>query len=65
MNVLLLVLQWVVSKIAVFGGIGVIIYFAMKEDWKLGVACLLCPLFLLYFIPTRWGRCRTLSLCSQ
>ena len=37
MNVLLLVLRWVVSLIAVFGGIGVIIYWAMKEDWKLGV----------------------------
>jgi hypothetical protein len=57
-NTLLLILQWVVSLIAVFGGIGLIIYMAMKEDWKLGVACLLFPPFLLYYIPTRWARCR-------
>jgi hypothetical protein len=44
--------------IAVFGGIGLIIYMAMKEDWKLGVACILFPPFLIYYIPTRWGRCR-------
>ncbi len=58
MNILLLVLQWVVSLIAVFGGIGLIIYLAMKEDWKLGVACILFPPFLIYYISTRWGRCR-------
>ena len=58
MNVLLLVLQWVISLIAVFGGIGVIIYFALKEDWRLGVACLLFWPFLLYYIPSRWVRCR-------
>jgi hypothetical protein len=57
-NVLLLVLQWIVSLISVFCGIGVIIYWAMKEDWKLGVASLLFPPFLLYYIPTRWGKCR-------
>jgi hypothetical protein len=57
-NILLLVLQWIVSLIAVFGGIGLIIYLAMKEDWKLGVACLLFPPFLLYYIPSRWDKCR-------
>ena len=57
-NVLLLVLRWIVSLISVFGGIGVIICWAMKEDWKLGVASLLVPAFLLYYVPTRWGKCR-------
>jgi uncharacterized membrane protein len=46
-NVLLLVLQWVVSLIAVFCGIGVIIYCAIKVDWKLAVVCLLFPPLLL------------------
>ncbi len=59
MNVLLLALQWIVSLIAVLGGIGVIIYLALKEDWKLGVACILFPPFLVYYIPTRWKVCRT------
>ena len=57
-NNLLWGLQLVVSPIAVLYGIGLIVYLAMKEDWKLGVACLLFPPFLLYYIPTRWGRCR-------
>jgi hypothetical protein len=39
-NILLLVLQWIVSLIAVFGGIGVIIYWAMtsasRVEWPLG-----------------------------
>ena len=41
---LLLALQWIVSLIGVFGGIGLIIYLAFKEDWKLGVAGLLLHL---------------------
>ena len=62
MNTLLLVLQWIVSLIAVFGGIGLINYMAFKEDWRLGVACILFPPFFLYYIPTRWGRCRNPSV---
>lgn len=58
MNMLLLALQWIVSLIGVFGGIGLIIYLAFKEDWKLGVAGLLFLPFLLYYIPTRWAKCR-------
>ena len=58
MNTLLLVLQWIVSLIGVFGGVGLIIYLAFQEDWKLGVAVFLFLPFLLYFIPTRWAKCR-------
>jgi hypothetical protein len=45
----------ILALTAVFGGIGVIIDWAMKEDWKLGAVCLLFPPHLLYDIPTRWG----------
>jgi len=58
MTTLLLALQWIVSLIGVFGGVGVIDYFAFKEDWKLGLACFFFPPFLLYYVPTRWARCR-------
>jgi hypothetical protein len=58
MPTVLLVLQWIVSLIGVFGGIGLIIYFAFQEDWKLGVVSLFFLPFLLYFIPTRWAKCR-------
>lgn len=58
MSVFLWVVQLVVSLIAVFGGVGLIVYWAFKEDWKLGAACLVFPPFLLYYIPTRWGQCR-------
>jgi hypothetical protein len=57
-NTLLWVLQWIVSLIAVFGGVGLIDYLAFKENWKLGVACFLFPPFLLYYVPTRWSICR-------
>ena len=58
MTTLLMVLQWIVSLIGVFGGVGLIDYRAFKEDWKLGLACFLFPPFLLYYIPTRWAKCR-------
>ena len=57
-STLLLVVQWIVSLCGVFGGVGLIIYLAFKEDWKLGVAGLLFLPFLLYYVPTRWGKCR-------
>ena len=57
-STLLLVLQWIVSLIGVFGGVGLIIYRAFKEDWKLGVVGFLFLPFLVYYIPTRWAKCR-------
>ena len=45
----------ILALIAVFGVIGVLIDWAMKEDWKLGAVCLLVPRLLLYDISTRWG----------
>ena len=58
MNAILLTMQWIVSLVGVFGGVGLIDYTAFKENWKLGLACFLFPLFLLYYVPTRWARCR-------
>lgn len=57
-NTFLLTMQWVVSLIGVFGGAGLCDCRAFKENWKLGLACLLFPAFLLYYVPTRWARCR-------
>jgi hypothetical protein len=58
LNTALLILQWLVSFVGVFGGVGLIIYLAFKEDWKLGTVSLLFLPFLLYYIPTRWSECR-------
>jgi hypothetical protein len=57
-NTSLLVLQWIVSLIGVFGGVGLIDVRAFQENWKLGVACFIFPPFLFYYIPTRWDKCR-------
>ena len=58
MNTSLLVLQWVVSLIGVFGGVGLIDVSAFQENWKLGVLCFVFPPFPLYYVPTRWVKCR-------
>lgn len=51
--------QLLIALIAGFLGVAAILRAAFAESWKLGVACLLLPPFLLYYVSTRWSKCQS------
>jgi len=61
MGTFLWALQLIVSLIGVLGCFGTAGHFAFKEDWRLGVICVLLPVAFLYYIPTRWRNCKYLA----